>query len=36
MSKYLLDDPRSEGTFSGNYIWEETMMNAICSNAFAD
>lgn len=30
------DDPRSEGTFSGNYIWEETMMNAICSNAFAD
>lgn len=30
------DDPRSAGAFSGNYIWEENIMNAICSNAFVD
>ena len=23
-------DPRSKGNFSGNYIWEEKIMNAIC------
>ena len=25
-------DPRSFGKFSGNYIWEEKIMNAICEN----
>ena len=29
-------DPRSAGQFSGNYIWEENIMNAICMNAFTD
>ena len=24
------DDPRSAGEFSGNYIWEEHLMNALC------
>ena len=24
-------DPRSHGKFSGNYIWEEKIMNAVCS-----
>jgi hypothetical protein len=28
------DDPRSAGRFSGNYIWEENIMNAISENAF--
>lgn len=28
------DDPRSAGNFSGNYIWEENIMQAICKNAF--
>lgn len=28
------DDPRSAGQFSGNYIWEENIMNAICKNVF--
>lgn len=28
------DDPRSAGNFSGNYVWEENVMNAICKNAF--
>lgn len=29
-------DPRSAGTFSGNYIWEENIMNAICTDAFSE
>jgi D-alanyl-D-alanine carboxypeptidase len=28
------DDPRSAGKFSGNYVWEENVMNAICSRMF--
>lgn len=28
------DDPRSAGKFSGNYIWEENIMDTICRNAF--
>lgn len=27
-------DPRSQGKFSGNYIWEENLMNAVCKYAF--
>ncbi len=27
-------DPRSAGNFSGNYVWEENIMQAICKNAF--
>lgn len=30
------DDPRSGGVFSGNYVWEENMINAICVNAFVE
>ena len=26
----LDEDPRSTGQFSGNYIWEEKIMDAIC------
>ncbi len=28
------DDPRSAGRFSGNYVWEENIMDTICRNAF--
>lgn len=28
------DDPRSAGKFSGNYVWEENIMDTICRNAF--
>lgn len=28
------DDPRSAGKFSGNYIWEENIMDAICEFLF--
>ena len=28
------DDPRSAGKYSGNYVWEENIMDAICRNAF--
>lgn len=28
------DDPRSEGKFSGHYVWEENIMDAICDEAF--
>ena len=28
------DDPRSSGKFSGNYIWEENTIDAICRAAF--
>lgn len=28
------DDPRSAGKFSGNYIWEENIMDAICNFLF--
>ncbi len=28
------DDPRSAGNFSGNYVWEENIMQAICTHAF--
>ena len=28
------EDPRSAGNFSGNYVWEENVMNAICDEAF--
>jgi D-alanyl-D-alanine carboxypeptidase len=28
------DDPRSAGKFSGNYIWEENIMNAICRHMY--
>ena len=28
------DDSRSAGNFSGNYVWEENIMQAICKNAF--
>jgi D-alanyl-D-alanine carboxypeptidase len=28
------DDPRSAGKFSGNYIWEENIMNAICRHLY--
>ena len=28
------EDPRSEGKFSGHYVWEENIMDAICSEAF--
>lgn len=27
-------DPRSHGNFSGNYIWEEKIMDSICENLF--
>ncbi len=28
------DDPRSAGRYSGNYVWEENIMDTICRNAF--
>ncbi|HCB92276.1 MAG TPA: hypothetical protein DEP57_00445 [Selenomonas sp.] len=28
-------DPRSKGRFSGNYIWEENLADAVCRNLFA-
>lgn len=30
------EDPRSAGNFSGNYVWEENVMNAICDEAFSE
>ena len=29
-----VDDPRASGEFSGNYIWEEKIMNAVCEFLF--
>lgn len=29
------EDDRSAGQFSNNYIWEETVGDAICRNVFA-
>lgn len=28
------DDPRSAGAYSGNYIWEEKIMDAICRHLY--
>lgn len=30
------EDKRSAGIFSNNYVWEETIGDAICRNAFSD